>query len=158
MIDIDPNFIESIDLIKSMAGRAKYGIVGGNGIISIKTKRGYKSKPRIIFKTSIGIDQISQRPDLQNTYAQGRTFAGVGIYNGPETFQQLSWGPKISDLTYDGATDYPYDPNGRLQLGGSGQAANVYDNVGNFFQTGTNATNSLSVDGGNEVATFRASF
>jgi TonB-linked SusC/RagA family outer membrane protein len=154
-MDINPADIESINVLKGAAATALYGLDGASGVVIITTKKGKAGKGlNINFSTSYGFDNVTQLPALQNKYSQGWD----GIYDAPETGSSTSWGPAIADLTYDGATDYPYDPNGRLQLGGSGQAANVYDNVGNFFQTGTNATNSLSVDGGNEVATFRASF
>ena len=64
-------------------------------------------------------------------------------------------------MRYDGATDYPYDKNGRLVLASdptaTNQRANVYDNTGDFYQTGVLFQNSVSMSGGNDVATFRAS-
>lgn len=150
LMDIDANAIESVVLIKSMAGRAKYGIVGGNGILSIKTKSGYQSKPRIFFSTSVGVDQISRKLELQNTYAQGRPDASGANYSGPETFESFSWGPKITDLAYDSDPNYPYDKNGRLlpSYGNAANPAKVYDPY-DFFKTAFQANASLQLVGGN---------
>ena len=151
LLDIDPKFIESIEVIKSAAGRAKYGIVGGNGIIHIKTKRGYRSKPRITFTSSYGIDKISNKILLQNTYAQGKTFSGEQMYRGPETRETSSWGPRISDLFYNDDVIYPFDKNGRLfyDPGNDGKPANIYDPY-DFFESGSNTDLSLNVAGGGQ--------
>jgi len=154
-MDINPADIESINVLKGAAATALYGLDGAQGVVIITTKKGKASKGlNVSFSTNFGFEEVTNLPALQNKYSQGWD----GVYDAPETGSSTSWGPAISELTYDGATDYAYDPNGRIVLGGSGPAANVYDNTGNFFQTGTNNTNTLSVDGGNDVATFRASF
>ena len=149
LIDIDPNFIESIEVVKSMATRARYGLIGGNGIISIRTKKGHIGKPRITIKTSIGIDELSNTPLLQDTWAQGRTIAGEQIYNGPETMDGFSWGPEIKDLIYDGNSSYPFDKNGQLipANGNNGKAANVYNPL-DFFQNAIGSNVSLQFAGG----------
>jgi TonB-linked SusC/RagA family outer membrane protein len=177
-MDINPADIESINVLKGAAATALYGLDGAQGVVIITTKKGKAGKGlNINFSTSYGFENITQMPLLQSTYAQG----SGGVYGLPERGSSTSWGPKISDLEF--ATDqatytsiyspsaaqlakaftdgvYNYDPNGFLVPAGqgNGRAANAYDPIGGFFQTGTSATNSLSVDGGNDLATFRASF
>ncbi len=154
-MDINPADIASINVLKGAAATALYGLDGAQGVVIITTKRGKAGKGlNVSFSTNFGFENITQMPALQNKYAQGWS----GVYEAPETGSSTSWGPEISTLNYDGATDYKYDPNGRIVVGGSGKQVTPYDNVGDFFQTGTNTTNTLSVDGGNDVATFRASF
>lgn len=150
LIDLNPNDIESIDVIKSAAGRAKYGIVGGNGVIVIETKEGKEQKTEINIRSSISIDQISSTPALQNTFAQGRTIDGERVHRGPEFLEEFSWGPEISTLEYDG-TDYQFDKNGRLvsEGFGNGTPANSYDPL-EFFQSGLSTNLNASVNGGTE--------
>jgi len=142
LLDIDPNLIKSIEVIKSAAGRAQYGIKGANGVIHIKTKSAFERKPTISFSSSLGFESITNKIDLQNTYAQGID----GRYLGPETERFYSWGPKIEDLYFDGNTNYAYDKNG--QLGEVGiKPAQAYDPY-EFFENGIHRNLSLEFAGG----------
>ena len=155
LMDIDPNSIESISVVKNSADRAQYGIVGGNGVIHIKTKKGKPSKPRFSFSSSIGLDMVTQLPALQSTYAPGRTIDGISSYRGPELVEASSWGPLIDDLVYEVDVDYPFDNNGRLVVGQNGNPANRYDPY-TLFQNGLFTNNSLSVDGRSHDIQYRA--
>lgn len=68
-------------------------------------------------------------PKLQNTYAQGNSLNGDLTFQGADTGNLFSYGPKISNLEFD-ESNYAYDTNGRLvPLGeGNGNPANSYDN------------------------------
>lgn len=147
MIDIDPHMIESIDFEKGMSARAKYGIVGANGVISIKTKEGYKTKPKITLSSTISSSEITNLPELQYEFAQGRTRDGIQSYLGPETGEASSWGPPLFRLYYDGNSNYEYDNNGALTKWSNGQPANVYDPL-EFFTTGINHNQSVQILGG----------
>jgi TonB-linked SusC/RagA family outer membrane protein len=88
-------------------------------------------------------------------YSQGAS----GKYS---TTTPYSFGPKLSDMRYDGATDYLRDKNGRLVLATDPSArqdllAKAYDNADNFFQTGVAYNNNLALSGGNEDANFYVS-
>ena len=157
--DLNPEDIESMSVLKGAAATALYGTAGSTGVIVITTKKGAKKKGfDISFSSRAQIDEISQMPSLQSQYAQG----SGGVYRGPETGSSGSWGPLISDLRYDGDSEYPYDKNGRLVLASdpsaTSQVANVYNNIDDYFQTGSALTNSLSISGGNEQANFRLSY
>lgn len=101
-LDIDPNDIASINVLKGQAAAALYGMRASNGVIIITTKtgKGVQGGSGIVtVNASYSIDQISRYPDYQMTYAQG--------YNGNFTpVSSFSWGPKISNLpdvpTYGG--------------------------------------------------------
>lgn len=59
---IDPNDIESIEVLKDASAAAIYGARGGNGVIVVKTRRADRNKkPQISFETYGG---FSERPDL----------------------------------------------------------------------------------------------
>ena len=64
-VDIDPNDIESINILKGQAASALYGMRATNGVIVITTKSvkgARKGKPQIAFNTSVSIDKVSTMP------------------------------------------------------------------------------------------------
>ncbi len=68
-VDIDPNDIESINILKGQAASALYGIRASNGVIVITTKSGKgakKGKPQVSFSSNLSFDKISRKPHLQN--------------------------------------------------------------------------------------------
>ena len=149
-IDINPDDIESINILKGQAASALYGIRASNGVIVITTKRGskYTAKPVITFSTDISAQTLSRKYKHQDVYAQGSSQAK---YNPSSS---STWGPKITNL--------PDDPTyGGNSQGHPGQYYNpkydkagidpwvtptTYDNVGDFFRTGftENATLGIS--------------
>jgi len=156
-IDIDPNDIQSIDVLKGQAASALYGIRASNGVIVITTKSGRGgtlNKPRITFNSSVSFDDLSRYPDKQTTYAQGT----AGSYNPTSS---SSYGPKIADLpndpkyggnTVNANTDRDGMHQGQYYVPQRAQTGldpwvtpQVYDNVRDFFRLGTAFTNSIGV-------------
>lgn len=172
LMDLNPEDIESINVLKGAAATALYGTSGSTGVILITTKKGAKKdRLDVNFTSSVGMDNITRMIDLQSEFAQGNAFDN---YRGPETGESGSWGPKMTDLEYstdrnhpnapgasafDAAGNYKFDKNGFLVPKGTGNGvpANIYNPVDPFFQTGVSFTNSLSIAGGGETATFRLS-
>lgn len=150
-IDINQADIASIDILKGTAAQTLYGLRAANGVILITTKKGISGEPIISFSHTTQFTQVSQLPDLQHEFAQGRPLDGVLTYRGPETGESFSWGPPISSLEFDGDSSYPFDKNGRLvPLGtGNGQPANAYDHY-DFFVTGVLQEQNISVRGGTD--------
>lgn len=73
-VDLDPNDIESINILKRQAASALYGMRASNGVVVITTKSGKnaeKGKPQVSFNTNLSFDKVSTLPDLQTEYAQG---------------------------------------------------------------------------------------
>ncbi len=172
LMDLNPEDIESINVLKGAAATALYGTAGSTGVVLITTKKGKKKQRfEVTVSQQLAFDEITDMIDLQSTYAQG----SGGNYRDPSTGASGSWGPRMTDLEF--ATDpnhpnaptssrafdangvYNYDKNGFLvpKGTGNGQPANVYNNVDPFFQTGFGTTTSLSLSGGNEIASFRLS-
>lgn len=140
-IDINPNDIAEVTVLKGPAAAALYGSAGANGAIMITTKRGGSEggRMKVDFKTSLGFDQVNRLPEVQKTYAQGSR----GIYNNRTS---LSWGPRIDTL---GTVLNPI---------GEEVTAQAYENdFNNFFQTGVVTDNALSFSGGNIDNNFYAS-
>ena len=144
-IDINPNDVESISVLKGAAASALYGVDGAKGVIVITTKKGSSKKGKgisIEFSTGVTMSRISQTQALNQVYAKG-TGNALRAYN---TATSTSWGPRLDTLGYDGVTN-EYDPNGNL-VGKSNPnyktPANVYDPYA-IFQTGVSTQNNLAL-------------
>ena len=166
-IDLNPADVASLTVLKGPAATVLYGIRAANGAIIITTKKGEKGKPKITFSTSYIASQVNKLPGKQSSYAQGRTIDGVPKWQGPETHDNFSYGPKISDLEFATNQDHPeapisdafdvegnylFDDNGFLVTKGTGNGkpAISYPNNENFFVTGHSTDNNLSISGGND--------
>ena len=164
-IDINPEDIESVNVLKGQAASALYGIRASNGVIVITTKRGSKNnmnKPSVTISTNLSAQRVSRKFERQDIYSQGNS-----ITAGYDPTSSMTWGPKISELANDPkyggnmnnqytATDgmhegQYYNPK-RAQAGLSGWTTpQIYDNVGDFLGTGftenTNVNLSQSING-----------
>jgi TonB-linked SusC/RagA family outer membrane protein len=133
IVDLNPNDIETINVLKGPTAAALYGIRASNGVIVITTKRGAESamnKPTVTIDNNVTYDVITRFPALQTRFGQGER----GAFNAFSTF---NWGPRIDTLgTYEN------------QLGELEEAA-VYDNARNFFNNGR--TYNLNVDVSNRM-------
>lgn len=67
LADLNPNDIESIEVLKDAASAAIYGSRGGNGVVLITTRRGTRGKSTVSFTTSIGSQQPTNRISMANT-------------------------------------------------------------------------------------------
>lgn len=156
-VDIDPNDIESVNILKGQAASALYGMRASNGVIVITTKSGKgakTAKPEITFNSSLAYDVISVTPSLQNEFAQG----AAGAYNPTAS---TSYGPKITELpndakyggnktntytTRDGMHQGMYYVPQRANAGlDPWVAPKVYNNTKEFFNTGTTLSNSVNI-------------
>ena len=163
-LDIDPNDIESINILKGQAASALYGMRASNGVVIITTKsgKGVKQGQAVVnFSTNLSFETISVLPDFQKEFAQGSR--GTYAYN-----TSLAFGPLISELpnsaTYGGNTDNAYTQRDGMKQGyyyvrqraeaglDPWAKPQAYDNAKNFFNTGTTWSNFLNVaksfDGG----------
>ncbi|WP_370089674.1 SusC/RagA family TonB-linked outer membrane protein [Ekhidna sp.] len=159
-IDINPNDIASLTVLKGPAATALYGVRAGNGAIIITTKRGAKGQAKINYSFGMTFDKVNKLPDLQTIYAQGRpveTFEGSGVfvptYRGPETFEGFSWGPLISDLRVSNTASRWY-PNGAIVSASDPTATSEvpgsYNNAEEFFETGITSNHYISASGGTD--------
>ncbi|MDR0430427.1 MAG: SusC/RagA family TonB-linked outer membrane protein [Tannerellaceae bacterium] len=156
-MDIDPNDIESINILKGQAASALYGMRASNGVIVITTKSGKgakKGKPQVFITSNVSFDKPSTYMEYQKEYAQG----SGGKYNPTSS---LTWGPKISELAndpvYGGNTDNKYTQQygkkegqyyvlQRERAGLDGWAIpQAYDNIKDFFETGVTWSNNINV-------------
>lgn len=156
-LDIDPNDIESINVLKGQAAAALYGMRASNGVIIITTKKGSSNqigKTSVTFTSNYSFDKVATLPNTQQVYAQG----SAGKFS-PNT--SLAWGPKISELandpTYGGNTDNAYTRQYGMHQGmyyvpqrataglDPWAVPQAYNNAKDFFKTGYSLSNNVSV-------------
>lgn len=67
LANLDPNDIESVEVLKDAAAAAIYGSRGSNGVILITTKRGARdAPPSVHFRAYAGVQNAFHRPKLMN--------------------------------------------------------------------------------------------
>ncbi|MEO5984080.1 MAG: SusC/RagA family TonB-linked outer membrane protein, partial [Ferruginibacter sp.] len=130
-LDLNPEDIESISVLKGPGATALYGLEGANGVIVITTKKGTSGKLALSLGASYAFDQVKKSPELQRLYREG--FNGRLRFNSdgsPLRFQ--TYGPPISNEPF-------------------------YNNQRDFFETGFKATHSLGLSTGTDRSSFYGS-
>lgn len=129
-LDINPEDIESVSILKGAAAAALYGERAGNGVILYTTKKGKKDQGiGIDFSTSLAIDRVNKLPAKQTIYVQGKNNTAL------DTSTAQSWGPTAASLNL-----------------------NTYNNEDAFFKDGITNTNNLALYGGTDKITYRVSY
>ncbi len=114
-IDLNPDDIESMTVLKGGAATALYGLRASNGVILITSKKGKTgSKMKVDFHSSYTIDKLSQTQARQNQYAQGSSAGYVGYYEyaygqkfnhvaspaDGQPYRNVSWGARLDTCSY----------------------------------------------------------
>jgi len=81
---INPNDIESINILKDASATAIYGARGANGVVIVTTKKGKIGKDKISFKAYVGMQQQASQIDVMNA-SQFATLYNEGGYNANPT-------------------------------------------------------------------------
>ena len=138
LLNVNPDDIESISVLKDAAATAIWGSQGANGVIEIKTKRGIRGRTRVSYSFR-----------LTGTYQPN----GYEMLNGDEYTMLLKeeyFNPKLSDATSD-IPELNYNP--------SFSEYEMYNNNTDWLkavkQTGWRQNHSLALTGGGEKARFR---
>jgi len=139
---LDPNQIETVNVIKGAAGSALYGSQGSNGVIVVTTKKSTKEeKMTVSFNSSIDFESVAYVPEKQTRYGQGWDL-GNGFEN--VIYENGGWGPEF---------DGQIVPVGLPQADGTfimaPYSSRGSDDYKSFFTTGLTRQNSFSVSGGN---------
>ena len=126
VMDINPEDIENMSILKGPAAAALYGSRAAAGVVIITTKKGQEGNVQVNFSTKFTSNWINRYPEQQDRYVRG-------YYNNEGRFDDYStqsWGHAIE----------------------SGQK--LYNNIEDFFQNGSVWDNSLSISGGNKNGSF----
>ncbi|MFC2102270.1 SusC/RagA family TonB-linked outer membrane protein, partial [Bacteroidota bacterium] len=75
---INPNDIESIEILKDASATSIYGARGANGVVIVTTKRGKKGKGVITFNAYVGIQQKTTDINVMNASQFGKLFDDAG--------------------------------------------------------------------------------
>jgi len=157
--DINPNDIESINVLKGASAAALWGTRALGGVIVIKTKSGkYNQDLTVNYKSTFSIDQISRRYPQQTRFGQG----DGGVYS---PTARDSWGDRISDRSggpdeLNTSGEFFVDQAGDIYYPITEKNSQTLYNEQNFdqiFQNGHFWENNISVSGGNEYSTIFAS-
>lgn len=79
---LNPDDIESLEILKDAAATAIYGSRGANGVILITTKRGKKGGLQFNFSTTQGISEPTRRPDMLNSQEYLQLYREAWINDG----------------------------------------------------------------------------
>jgi TonB-linked SusC/RagA family outer membrane protein len=137
---VNPDDIESINVLRGASATALYGSRAANGALIITTKKGSSQKGfGVSFNSSSQVENAMILQDFQNVYGQG---AG-GVYNRAE---EGSWGPVMN-----GQSVALWGPN-PANIGKNYNMNAQPDNYRDFFNSGKQFSNSIAFTGGNEKA------
>ncbi|HYF32854.1 MAG TPA: TonB-dependent receptor [Chitinophagaceae bacterium] len=150
---LNPNDIESIDILKDAASAAIYGAQASNGVVIITTKKGKAGKTKFQFNTYAGIAQPLRMLDILNAqeYAQLRVEAYMN--SGPTVTPIVA---KRSFLLNEVRITTPATITDK-QLDSIIAGLPTYDWQDAAFQNGLIQNYELSASGGNDRTTFRLS-
>jgi TonB-linked SusC/RagA family outer membrane protein len=159
-MDLDPNSIESMNILKGPAATALYGIRAAGGAVIITTKKGRPNedgKVNINVNASWAFDEVNKLPELQNKWSQG-----AGGRYAFSSGASRSWGASIDTLYYDGNVNSRHDRRGSI-VGASAAPSGAskvtaIDPYASFFKTGMTQNQSVTMSGGSSAANYLVSF
>lgn len=124
VMDINPEDIESMSVLKGAAAAALYGSRAADGVVIITTKRGGEGVVKVNVSSKYTYAWAKSLPEIQGVYGRG-SFNEKGVFS---DFTTESWGNPIEGT--------------------------AYDNVSNFFRGSNVFDNSVSITGGNKTGSF----
>lgn len=135
MNDLNPNDIETIDVLKDASATAIYGSRGANGVVIITTRRGEKGKVSIQYEGNIGFREASYLPDMMNgdDYVQFRT----------DLYRQLGRSTDRSNAEFFTAEEWD-----RIDRGA------YTDWIDLVLRKGFQTSNTITASGGDDKGTF----
>ena len=134
--DLNPNDVESVEILKGAAASAIYGARAANGVVLITTKRGRAGQTRYTLSSTTTGDRVSHTLPLQRSYGLGSN---------------------LTAPTCDGADCVPVVGTAAVTrsfgpLLPAGTA--TFDHSDDIFKTGTTLDNNLQISGGSDRTTF----
>ncbi|WP_370476319.1 SusC/RagA family TonB-linked outer membrane protein [Tamlana flava] len=161
--NINPNDIESIQVLKDASSTAIYGSRGSNGVVLITTKRGKSGKPKITFNTYAGWNETVKKLDVlsadewveraieHQNYAYVRNFGSQGATSSHTNDQRRAiLGLAPGEIN----TGYMYDERW-LQPGHPGLDYVDWQDL--YFRKGFVQSYQLSATGGNDITRYYVS-
>jgi TonB-dependent starch-binding outer membrane protein SusC len=130
---LNPNDIESIDILKDASATAIYGSRANNGVVVITTKSGKDGKLRTNYETFAGYNQLAfEKIDLMNSQEWAQFLLDLGRNSGrPSATLDPEYAKIAADPTYP-----------------------TYDWIGEATRKGVIQSHQLSISGGNKISKF----
>lgn len=153
---LNPQDIQSIDILKDAAATAIYGSRGANGVIIITTRKGTSGAARVTARVSHGFTlKPAKIPVYVGEEERQAKIALLkqtwnNLFQGAEWFDQRTsgnGGVYVEAIAYPSVLSDKYNP----------YFNNAYDFQNMFYQTGETANYDLSMEGGNESNSYRVS-
>ena len=126
IMDINPEDVESLSVLKGAAAAALYGSRAADGVVIITTKKGSEGTVKVNVNSKVSTSWANKLPEVQTVFGPG-IYASNGVFN---TITYNSWGQKITS------------------------ADTLYENIGDFFQNGIIYDNNVNVSGGSKNGSF----
>jgi len=149
-IDLDPNDIESIEVVKGAAAASLYGARAQNGVIQILTRRGRDvgiNTTRVTARSEYGFGMLGKQPEiamhhhyLQNDAGQWVDVNGNVVDRGNRMIQpSRMMDQPYRTQVYDNMKEF-FDPgrtmNTTLNIARNTEATNFFFSVGDYRETG----------------------
>lgn len=138
---INPDDIESMNILKGANAAALYGSAAANGVVMITTKKGKEGRMDVNFTSNVTFSNPLLTPKIQNIYG-----ADINANGGLEL---NSWGKRM-----EGVGSYTVDVPVDNKFGGGKRAIylrnQAKDDVDEFYRMGYTTNNSISLSGGTE--------
>ncbi len=156
--NLNPNDIESMDVLKDASSTAIYGSKGSNGVILVTTKQGKSGKNQLSFDVYTGVQQVAKTLDLLNS----QQFAEFGKDASNNAYLDNIKGASITDPNSVRPTDYlryRY-PRGEvfewMDFDDATKVANLpyYDYQDLIFQKAKMSNYQLTASGGSEKGKY----
>jgi TonB-linked SusC/RagA family outer membrane protein len=157
-LDLDPNNIENVSVLKGLSATTLYGEFGRNGVILITTKNGNASKANkkteITLTQSYFVNQVANLPEYNTKYG-----GGFDLSNGVTFFS--NWGGPFSNPPV--LVPHPYSRTALNAafpefVGATYEYKQYKNNVRDFFRKGSVVNTSLNVSGGTGTSGYNANF
>ena len=135
VMDINPEDIENMSVLKGPAAAALYGSRASAGVVIITTKKGKEGRVEVNLSAKYITSWVKDLPKTQNRYRRGfmkdnYDEAGNYVSTTFDDFAYNSWGSRVD-------ADTP-----------------IYDNIGDFFQNSGAWDTNLSISGGSKNGNF----
>jgi TonB-linked SusC/RagA family outer membrane protein len=168
--DINPDDIETIDVLKGPNAAALYGSRAANGVVIITTKKASEGRFKVSVNSNTMFSYISQFPDFQNSFGVGHVQRMAGN-SGSWRDWLVTEDEAGNAYPYPGIIDirqgYEYLRSaggpmlGQLYIGLDGKVHTYSphpDNIYDFYNTAHVLTNNAAIEGGNKDNNYRVSF
>ncbi|MEI6948668.1 SusC/RagA family TonB-linked outer membrane protein [Paraflavisolibacter sp. H34] len=157
--DINPEDIESVNVLKGPGAAALYGQRAANGAIIVTTKSGSSKRKGlgINLNSNVSRETVNRWPDLQFEYGQGLDGAtyysfGASADGGSTSGTSSAYGPR-----FNGQSFFQFNPLTQKQDSVRTPWVPYRNKINEFFQTAQTVSNTISIDGGTEKTSARFS-